>query len=174
MPSSTLNSKSSPRGFFPLFIPVSGKQALIIGGGNIALRRLKTLLQFDCSAHIIAAEVNEELEKTAAGHSGIVSIERRPFRTGDISGTKGEPPFLVVAATNKREINRAVAEECAALNIPVSVADCKEESTFYFPAIAIHGKIIAGISSGGADHGAVRDAAKKIREVLNEDTNRNP
>jgi siroheme synthase (precorrin-2 oxidase/ferrochelatase) len=81
----------------------------------------------------------------------------------------------VVAATNNRGVNRAIARECAARDIPVSVADCGEESTFYFPAVAIHNTLVAGVSSCGQDHHRVREAAAAIREVLrNEDTDRGP
>lgn len=165
-------------GFFPLFLPIAGKNILIIGGGTIALRRVQTLLAFDCRIQIIAEKLHEELEKIAAEHTdgtGAISIERRVFCPGDC--IKGGRPFFVIAATNNRGVNHAVAQECAAEGIPVSVADCKEESTFYFPAVAIHDTIVTGISSGGYDHGAVRKAAATIREALkNSDnhTNRQP
>jgi siroheme synthase (precorrin-2 oxidase/ferrochelatase)/uncharacterized membrane protein len=179
-----LNSLRSPC-FFPVFVPLAGKRALFIGGGNVALRRVRTLLQFGCHIHIIAEKPHEELEAAAREHSALISIERRPFCRGDCSpgggasdgrGEKDGRPCFVIAATDNRAVNRAVAEECAARSIPVSVADCKEESTFYFPAIAVHGTIVAGVSSGGNDHGAARDAAAKIREVLqiNDHTNRQP
>jgi precorrin-2 dehydrogenase/sirohydrochlorin ferrochelatase/precorrin-6A/cobalt-precorrin-6A reductase len=152
--------------FFPLFIPTSGKRVLIIGGGNIAFRRVQTLLKFDCRIHIIAENLCSRLEAFVSVYSERLRIERRIFSSGDISAEGSCKPIFVVAATDKREVNHAVAMECAAHDIPVSVADCKEESTFYFPAIAIHDTIIAGISSGGNDHAAVRDAAAIIREAL--------
>jgi siroheme synthase-like protein len=163
--------------FFPLFLPIAGKRVLIIGGGNIALRRTQTLLQFDCRVHIIAEKPREELEKIAAGYAQgerAVTIERRAFCPGDC--TKDGRPLFVIAATDTRGVNHAIAEECRASDIPVSVADCKEESTFFFPAIAIHDIIVAGISSGGKDHGAVRRARAVITEALkkHDHTNRQP
>jgi siroheme synthase-like protein len=159
-------------GFFPLFISVSGKRALVIGGGTVSLRRARTLLQFDCAVHVIAEKLRPELAALAEQDSAL-TLEQRAFCPGDC--IKDGQPVFVIAATNRRAVNHAVAEECAAYGIPVSVADSKEESTFYFPAIAIRGIIIAGISSDGRDHKAVRDAAAKIREVLhNDDTNRDP
>ena len=168
-----------PARFFPLFLPIAGKRVLIIGGGSIALRRVQTLLRFDCRIHIIAPHLHTALDALCKEQSGIIFVERRVFSPGSIcavtpsageaaveSGRHETLPFFVVAATNNREINHAIALECAALGIPVSVADKKEESTFFFPAIAIHDTIVAGISSGGLDHGAVREAAQKIRITL--------
>jgi precorrin-2 dehydrogenase/sirohydrochlorin ferrochelatase/precorrin-6A/cobalt-precorrin-6A reductase len=152
--------------FFPLFLPMAGKRVLIIGGGNIAFRRAETLLKFDCRIHIIAENPCGKLEALAADCGEKFRIERRAFSPGDISAEGDCPPIFVVAATDKREVNHAVAVECVEQGIPVSVADCKEESTFYFPAIAIRDTIVTGISSGGNDHAAVRGAAAIIREAL--------
>jgi len=155
--------KKGTHRFFPLFVDIAGKNVLIIGGGNLALRRTRTLLQFDVRIHIIAKKLHSELETLAAEHG--INVEQRPFRGGDCSALFGRP-FFVIAATDRREVNSAVAGECSAQNIPVSVADCKEESTFYFPATAVTGTIVAGICSGGNDHSAVKAAAAKIREAI--------
>jgi drug/metabolite transporter (DMT)-like permease/siroheme synthase (precorrin-2 oxidase/ferrochelatase) len=172
-------SPVNPACFFPMFLPIAGKRILIIGGGSIALRRVQTLLRFDCRIDIIAPHLHSALDTLSKEHRDIISVERRTFSPGGIraappppdetaaEGSQREvPPFFVLAATNNREINHAIALECAGLGIPVSVADKKEESTFFFPAIAIHDTIIAGISSGGLNHGAVREAAQKIRKTL--------
>jgi siroheme synthase-like protein len=168
------NMDADPPGFFPLFIPVAGKRVLVIGGGAVALRRVQTLLSFDCVVHVITKEPCPGLEALAAecfrtGRE--LTLERRSFVPGDC--VKGGRPVFVIAATNSRTVNHAIARECAGRDIPVSVADCKEESTFYFPAVAVHDRIVAGVSSCGQDYHAVRKAAAAIREVLrNEDTNR--
>jgi siroheme synthase-like protein len=155
-----------------MFIPTDGKRALVIGGGSVALRRVRTLLEFGFAIHVIAEQPCPELERLAAEEDAL-TLERRSFSVCDC--TKGESPVFVVAATNNRTVNHAVAVECAVYDIPVSVADCKEESSFYFPAVAIRGTMVAGISSSGLDHDAVRDAASKIREVLQSaNTNREP
>ena len=151
--------------WFPVFQHIAGKGVLVVGGGRIALGRIHKLLCFDCRIHIIAEEVHTELEGIIAKNSGVITVERRSFREGDCAESV-ERPFFVVAATDSRAVNHEIALECAAYNIPVSVVDCKEEATFYFPAIVIDGEIVAGITSGGIDHRAVREAAKKIREAL--------
>jgi siroheme synthase-like protein len=168
------NANADPPRFFPLFISLAGKRALVIGGGAVALRRVRTLLSFDCAVHVIACEPCPALEALADESCRTdrrLTLERRAFVPGDC--IKGGRPVFAVAATNSRAVNHAIAQECTGQDIPVSVADCKEESTFYFPAVAIHDRIVAGVTSGGQDHHAVRKAAAAIREVFqNEDTNR--
>ena len=98
---------------------------------------------------------NMYLSCIAAGVSG-VRWERRTYRSGDLAGA-----FLAVAATDDRAVNRQVGEEARALGIPVSVADCREECSFFFPAVCEGGGVTAGlVSRGGRDHGRTARAAR--------------
>ena len=72
---------------------------------------------------------------------------------------------LVMAATNDRAVNHAAAQVCREWNIPISVADCKEECSFYFPAVAIKGSVVAGITASGTDHHLTRNMAQQVREA---------
>lgn len=140
---------------FPLFIDLNGKNAVIIGGGKIALRRAGVLLSFGAKVTIIAPECEAVPE-------GAVFYQRR-YQQGDLADA-----FIAVAATNDREINRLVGLEAAECGIPVSVADCKEESSFYFPAICTGNGLVAGIVSGGEEHHKTAAAARAVRTVLEE------
>jgi precorrin-2 dehydrogenase/sirohydrochlorin ferrochelatase/precorrin-6A/cobalt-precorrin-6A reductase len=147
--------------WFPVFQNISGKRVLVVGGGNIALRRVKTLLRFDCTIEIISPELHDELAELAAANPDSIRLTRRSFEGGDCSAD------FVLAAANDREVNHRISLECREKGIPVSVADCKEDSTFFFPAVIVSDKIVAGVSSGGEDHRMAADAAKIIRQALN-------
>ena len=73
---------------------------------------------------------------------------------------------LAVAATDDRAVNRAVGEEARALGIPVSVADCPEECTFFFPAVCTGENLVAGVIGRGDDHARTARAARAIRSAL--------
>ena len=143
--------------FFPVFQNIANKKFLIAGGGGVALRRLKTLLRFDCMVEIIAPEI-------CGGIEGIrderLNVRRDVYREGDCRAD------FVIAATDDRAVNKMIAAECKAKNIPVSVADCKEESSFYFPALICTDDLTVGITSDGRDHRAVSIAAQKTRALL--------
>lgn len=138
---------------FPLFVDLNGRKAVVVGGGAIARRRAEILLQFGAEVTVIAPEFPAPLEGAA--------WEARPYAPGDLNGA-----FLAVAATDDRAVNRSVGEEAGALGIPVSVADRREECTFYFPAICTGSGVVAGVISHGVDHKKAAEAARAVRRVL--------
>ncbi len=144
---------------FPLFISLEEQQVIIIGGGKIAARRIAALLPFDCRITVIAPEICPELEALSDLNS--ITFIRRPYQPGDCIGAR-----IAVAATSSRAVNHAAGEECHRLEIPVSVADCREECSFFFPAIARHDMIVAGLTASGNDHGLVKRLATKLRKWL--------
>jgi len=148
---------SEQKPFFPLFVDLSGRKVLMIGGGKVAERRFKTLAGFGADVTVIALMVTEWMEC-------IPKCIKREYRRGDI---EREAPFLVIAATNDRKTNREVMEEAKKLNILVSVADSREECNCYFPAIAESESYIAGIVSKNGDHSGVKTTAEKIRKEIN-------
>jgi precorrin-2 dehydrogenase/sirohydrochlorin ferrochelatase/precorrin-6A/cobalt-precorrin-6A reductase len=148
--------------WFPFFLNIKDKRVVVAGGGAIALRRVKTLLRFDCLIEIIAPELRGELAAVAAANPDRVSVALRPFTAGDCHGD------YLLALTNDREMNRRISLECLEKHIPVSVADSREESTFYFPAVILGDNIVLGLSSGGTDHVLVRKTADRVRSIIEE------
>lgn len=142
---------------FPVFTDLRGKKVVIVGGGAIARRRIETLLPFGAEIVVIAPEL--------LGSAKNITWMQRGYQQGDLEGAA-----LAIAATDSREVNRQVGQDARALNIPVSVADSREECTFYFPAICAGSRTLAGVISRGSDHHATAEAAKYIRTVLEEHT----
>lgn len=140
---------------FPAFIRLNQKHCVVIGGGTVGVRRCKVLQQFGAEVTLISPKVKEQL-------SG-AKIQKREFVAGDTKGAE-----LVVAATNCRKTNRQIAEECKRSSILVSVADCPEESTFFFPAICKTQHLVAGLVSTGEHHTLVAQSAAAIREKIEE------
>lgn len=140
---------------FPLFIDLTGKKVVLVGGGTIAARRIATLRLFGCEIEVIAPELKCSPEG--------LSWKQREYAPGDLEGA-----YLAIAATDNREVNHQVGVEAGALGIPVSVADCEGECTFYFPAICTGENLVAGVVSGGKDHHRTARAAKAIRRALEE------
>ena len=126
-----------------------------MGGGTIASRRIGTLKQFGCEIVVIAPELKAKAE-------GLTWLQRT-YAPGDLDGA-----FLAIAATDDRQVNRQVGEDAKALGIPVSVADCEAECSFYFPAICTGEDLVAGVVSTGKDHHKTARAAKAIRRAMEE------
>lgn len=150
-------SKQATPPKFPLFTDLSAKRVLVVGGGRVALRRIKTLLQFGAAVTAVAKEFKGEAALRAR-----IELHEREFKDSDINGA-----YIVTAATNDRAVNHHIYELCVKRGIPVSTADAQSECTYYFPAVCMGGGLCAGVVSGGSNHTAVSAAAKKIRELLN-------
>lgn len=142
---------------FPMFIDLNKKKAVIVGGGKIALRRAEILLSFGAVITMIAP-------KCEAVPEGITFLQRS-YQDGDLAGA-----FLAVAATDSRQVNYQVGQEAKQAGIFVSVADRKDESTFFFPAVCTGNGLVAGVVSQGTEHKKTAAAARKIRTVLEEFT----
>lgn len=147
--------------FFPLFVDMTGRKVLVTGGGNVAERRVKILTAFGAEITVISPNATEYIEHAAS--SNTIRLLKREYKKGDIAVIM---PFIVIAAANQRQVNHAVMTEAKNLNIPISAADCRDECTFYFPAIAENDDYIAGIVSKNGSHAGVKRTAVKIREAL--------
>jgi precorrin-2 dehydrogenase/sirohydrochlorin ferrochelatase/precorrin-6A/cobalt-precorrin-6A reductase len=150
------------KAFFPLFVDMNGRKVLVLGGGNVAERRVKILTCFGAEITVISPAATGYIEHAAS--LGTIRLFKRKYKEGDIAGLM---PFLVIAATDERRANSKAMTEARSLDIQVSVADCREECTFYFPAIAHNDAYIAGLVSKNGNHSGVKQTAKKIRELLN-------
>ncbi|MEG1630870.1 MAG: precorrin-6A reductase [Hydrogenoanaerobacterium sp.] len=144
--------------YFPLFVNLTDKKAVVFGGGTVAARRAAVLKKFGCRLTVVAPYICEELK--AQGGSKLL-LCNRGYRQGDCVDAE-----LVVAATDSREVNHSIYEECKELDCYVSVADCKDESTFYFPGIAQKGCVVAGVTASGQNHAAAAAFTKKLDELL--------
>ena len=140
---------------FPLFVPLEGRRCAVFGAGKIAARRAAVLRRFGACVTVTALEKRAEIEINLC----------RGYEKSDLSGV-----FLAVAATDDRAVNHRIAEDCASLGIPVSVADSASESTFFFPAVCEGAELTAGVVSRGTSHAKTAEAARRIRRVLEEMT----
>ncbi|MDR3238801.1 MAG: precorrin-6A reductase [Clostridiales bacterium] len=147
---------------FPLFVDLSRKETLLVGGGQISERRVKTILRFTRGVTVISPVVTENLR--ALSQEGKIRWIGREYRTGDLAGA-----WLAVAATDSRAVNAAVSEEARSRGIFCSVADDKGESGFWFPGVAATEHVIAGVVSIDGDHRRAKRAAERLRTALSEE-----
>lgn len=126
-------------GYFPFFVDLSGKTGLVVGGGKVALRKVKNLLPYGAVIRVSAPVICDEIRSLPD-----VELLERGFRPEDLEGCS-----FAVAATDNRQVNHAVAELCKEKNIPVNVIDDGSDGTFLFPSLVRQGSLSVGICSGG-------------------------
>ncbi|MFI3206660.1 MAG: NAD(P)-dependent oxidoreductase [Clostridia bacterium] len=141
---------------FPIFINLQNKNILVVGFGNVAKRRIRTLLKFDCNIKVVAPE---EIEEEFLGKIEYIKGEFKEKYLDDC--------FMVLGATNDRNINQQIYEKCKEKRIFVNICDKKDDCDFFFPAIFEDEEIIGAlVSKHGDRHSLVKETAKKIRGVL--------
>lgn len=127
-------------GYFPFFMDIEGKSGLIVGGGEVARRKVLKLMPFQPRLTVVAPVIARELLADKA-----LTCVQRAFREEDILGQ-----MFVIAASDEADVNRKVGRLCREKNIPVNVADEKEACSFLFPALVKEGRLTIGISTEGA------------------------
>jgi uroporphyrin-III C-methyltransferase/precorrin-2 dehydrogenase/sirohydrochlorin ferrochelatase len=127
--------------FLPLLLK-DGFSCLIAGGGQVAARKVKVLTEMPCSISIIAPQIEDSVYQKI--QSGSIRWIQREFQAGDCRGFQ-----LVIAATPKREVNRAVSDEAQAFGIPVNVVDDPSLSTVIFPAMSREKSLVIAVSTEG-------------------------
>ncbi|NJN97285.1 MAG: precorrin-3B C(17)-methyltransferase [Anaerolineales bacterium] len=117
------------RSVYPVsLINMTDQQALVVGGGPVGERKARGVLAAGGVVRLVSPEATPQLQAWA--ETGQIQWERRPFQSGDVTGTR-----LVFAATNQRVVNAQVAAEANQLGLLCNVADQPEEGNFHVPAV---------------------------------------
>ena len=119
---------------------VEGREVLIVGGGEIASRKVEDLLAAKARVTLVAPRVCEKIEALADR----IQLHRRPYQASDIGNS-----FVVIAATDDEELNAAVSRDCAARNVVVNVVDRPALCTFTVPATVHRGDLTIAIATNG-------------------------
>jgi uroporphyrin-III C-methyltransferase/precorrin-2 dehydrogenase/sirohydrochlorin ferrochelatase len=140
--------------YYPVFMDIKDQPCLVVGGGSIALRKIRLQLKAGAKITVIAPELCSELREefgTQIGH-----LARR-FEDTDIEGYR-----LITAATDQSAVNQRISHLAQAKNIPVNVVDEPELCSFITPAIVERPPMTIGISTGGA----APVLARKVRSLI--------
>jgi len=140
--------------YLPLFHNLKHAKVVVIGGGKIALRKIKLLYRTGAQIKVIALKILPEIQQLAA-------CEFRDYQCDDLCDAK-----LVVIATNYHHLNSQIAADARRLNIAVNVVDNPELSTVIFPAIVDRDPILVAISSGGTAPVLARFLRSQIESLL--------
>ncbi|WP_067862286.1 siroheme synthase CysG [Neptuniibacter marinus] len=129
--------------YLPLFFKLTDQNVLLVGGGNVALRKARLLCRSGASVTVIAHHVCDELQQLLDESSGLSII-------GEYHADLLKDKILVIAATDDQTLNERVHFDAIDRNLPVNVVDSPKLCTFVFPAIVDRSPVVIGISSGGS------------------------
>lgn len=155
--------------WFPMFVDLSEKHILFVGGGAIAARRARVILPFAGRVTVVAPALAEALRPLA--EAGEIAWRPRAYRPEDLDGAD-----IALACTDDPALNAAVHAACAARGIPCNVCSDHGLCDFYFPGIVRRGQTVVGVNAGGSDHRRARRLRERIEAMLdaNPDNERDP
>ncbi len=145
--------------YFPLFVDINNRHCLVIGGGPVANRKVKSLLKSGAIVTLISPVITAEI-KTLADASKI-SVFLREYQHSDLVRA-----FLVIAATNDSDINTLIANQSNDANILVNVADKPDSGSFIFPSVVDRSPVTVAISTGGASPVFARQLRMRLDSMI--------
>ncbi len=145
--------------FLPIFLDIKGRPCLVVGGGQVAARKVSLLLRAGASVIVVSPELCSELQKQADDET--IIYQGREFADQDLEGK-----VLVIAATDNDKVNRHVSELARAANVPVNVVDQPELCSFITPSMIDRSPVQIAVSTGGASPVLARQLRAKLESTI--------
>jgi precorrin-2 dehydrogenase/sirohydrochlorin ferrochelatase len=145
-----------PDGLYPVSLVVAGRRCVVVGGGEVAARKVDGLLAAGADVVVVAPSVDASIRSR-----GEVAILERPYRAGDLDGA-----WLAIAATDNPEVNRQVHDDGEALRVWVNAADDPRACSFTLPAVLRRGPVQIAVSTSGHSPALAAWIRSQIGEIL--------
>jgi precorrin-2 dehydrogenase / sirohydrochlorin ferrochelatase len=147
--------EKQPVSYFPIYLEMTGRRCLVVGGGTVAERKIASLLEVAAEVTVISPDVTETIAGWAKNNS--IQLKARRYRPGDLADFE-----LVFVATDDGELNAQVYEEGKSRAVWVNAADDPAHCDFILPSVLRRGELTVAVSSGGNSPAL----ARTIREEL--------
>lgn len=145
---------------YPVMLDINDKQAVVVGGGRIAYRKVIGLLQAGAKITIISPEIIKDIEALMISHQ--IIWRKKVFERTDLDFA-----FIVIAATDNAQVNKHVALSVAAHQL-VNVVDNQVLSTFHVPAKLTRGDLMISVATDGASPTLAKVIRDELAEVYDE------
>lgn len=148
--------------YYPMFLNISRKKCVVVGGGQVARRKVRVLLEHGASVEVISPDPCPELNKLV--ETGEVKVLRRRYQAGDLQGA-----FLAIAATDDSEINQQVIKEAQGKAVLVNAVDDAENSDFIVPSYLRRGDMTIAVSTAGRSPALARKIRARLEKELGDE-----
>lgn len=148
--------------YYPVFLDIAGKPAVIIGGGLVALRKAEGLLDAGAQVTIVSPTLHPDLDALVA--AGRIKHVAREYSPGDLEGH-----LLAFVGTDDRSVNAAVAREGKQRGVWVNAVDDPPNCDFIMPSVVRRGDIILAVSTSAGSPAMARKLREDLQELLTEE-----
>lgn len=147
------------RNLYPIFLDISTRGCVVVGGGQVAERRAKALLDCGALVKVVSPELSKELELMA--EKELIEVVKRDFQSGDLEGA-----FLTIAASDRAEVNRRVVDEARRTGVLVDSSTEPSEGNFILPSVVRSGDLAIAISTSGGSPSLARMIREELEQSL--------
>lgn len=154
--------KKERSSYYPIFMNIQGKKCVVIGGGQVALRKVKALLEHGARVEVISPVICPELKKM--NENGEINVIRADYQPGGLPDA-----LLAIAATDNDKRNLEVAREARNKGVLVNVVDCAENSDFILPSYLRRGDVTIAISTSGRSPALARKIRTKLENEFGDE-----
>jgi precorrin-2 dehydrogenase len=146
---------------YPVMLNISGKKVLVIGGGNVAARKVRDLVECGALVTVVAPSVEASITELKNSCPEKIEIVRRAYRKGDLVGA-----FMVFSATDDERINRMVFQEAGESNIFINAVDDPPNCTFFVPSWFKRNGLVISVSTGGISPSMAARIRRDIEKII--------
>jgi siroheme synthase-like protein len=148
--------------YYPVFLNISGRKCVVVGGGQVALRKVRALLEHGADVEVISPEPCPELVQLA--ETGEIRSLNRKYRAGDLTGV-----FIAITATDNADTNRQVLAEARKGAVLLNVVDDAENSDFIVPSYLRRGQVTVAVSTAGKSPALARKIRSRLEKELGDE-----
>lgn len=148
--------------YYPVSLNIRGRKCVVVGGGEVALRKVKALLEHGAMVTVISPELGPELVQLAR-HGEITALNRE-YRAGDLKDS-----FLAIAATDDSDTNCQIVREAEDRAVLVNVVDDAENSDFIVPSCLRRGDVTIAVATAGRSPALARKIRTRMEEKFGEE-----
>ncbi len=141
--------------YYPINLDIRGRRCIVVGGGRVGVRKVKTLAQCGAGVTVVSPETVPRLDALVDGKT--VVLKKRPYQSEDLEGM-----FLVIGATDDEDLNRRIHADAESRGILCNIADRPEICNFTLPAIVARGDFTMAISTAGKSPAFAKHIRKKL------------
>jgi precorrin-2 dehydrogenase/sirohydrochlorin ferrochelatase len=141
--------------YYPVFLNLNNKRAVVVGGGKVAERKVRVLIRAGALVKVVSPHITKSLEKLEK--DGRIHHVKRPYREGDLKDA-----FLVIAGTSSASTNAKIARDARHL---INVIDTPTEGNFIAPSIVKRGALTIAISTGGSSPAVAKTIRKELEKL---------